>query len=307
MPGPALGGRKAAGGVDRRGFRKLRQRDLLDVRAAAARARRGRARRRRRRCGRVASSISVCGTARRRAESGLSRRATRRSARISWATMASRTERVIADTVSSVVDKGTAPSAGTSRAVLLKPTMPCSAAGMRIEPPVSEPSATPGRTAGHRGGAAGGRPAGCARLCIDAQRRGVGGRTVVRVDAHAREGELRHVGAADDRGAGAAQPGHGRAVGAGRRCTGEQRRAGRRDLAGNVEQVLDRHREARQRAGIGARRDAPVGGLRRGPGDRGRRGQEGALAIRRGSGGDRALDLGGARWRARRGPRAGRQ
>ena len=31
---------------------------------------------------------------------------------------------------------------GTSRAVLLKPTMPYSAAGMRIEPPVSEPSPT---------------------------------------------------------------------------------------------------------------------------------------------------------------------
>ena len=34
-----------------------------------------------------------------------------------------------------------APSIGTSRAVFLKPTRPCSAAGIRIEPPVSEPSA----------------------------------------------------------------------------------------------------------------------------------------------------------------------
>jgi hypothetical protein len=54
--------------------------------------------------------------------------------------MASRTERVVAQTVSSVVDSGRAPSDGTSRAVLLKPTIPLSAAGMRIEPPVSEPS-----------------------------------------------------------------------------------------------------------------------------------------------------------------------
>ncbi len=53
--------------------------------------------------------------------------------------MASRTDRVIAQTVSSVVDRGTVPSHGVSRAVFLKPTMPHSAAGMRIEPPVSEP------------------------------------------------------------------------------------------------------------------------------------------------------------------------
>ncbi len=48
----------------------------------------------------------------------------------------------MAETVSSVVDRGSAPSVGTRRAVLLKPTMPCSAAGIRIEPPVSEPSPT---------------------------------------------------------------------------------------------------------------------------------------------------------------------
>ena len=53
--------------------------------------------------------------------------------------MASRTDRVMAQTVSSVVDSGSAPSRGVSRAVFLKPTMPHSAAGMRIEPPVSEP------------------------------------------------------------------------------------------------------------------------------------------------------------------------
>jgi hypothetical protein len=47
--------------------------------------------------------------------------------------------RVMAQTVSSVDDRGRAPSSGVSRAVFLKPTMPHSAAGMRIEPPVSEP------------------------------------------------------------------------------------------------------------------------------------------------------------------------
>jgi hypothetical protein len=48
---------------------------------------------------------------------------------------------VIAQAVSSVVDSGIQPPVGVNRAVFLKPTSPCSAAGMRIEPPVSEPSA----------------------------------------------------------------------------------------------------------------------------------------------------------------------
>ena len=45
----------------------------------------------------------------------------------------------MAQTVSSVVDSGRAPWVGTRRAVLLKPTMPFRAAGMRMEPPVSLP------------------------------------------------------------------------------------------------------------------------------------------------------------------------
>src|SRR3990167_344502 len=79
------------------------------------------------------------GTARRQADSGAGLRVTRRAARISCANTASRTVRVRAQAVSSVVDSGTAPEVGTSRAVFLKPTMPLRAAGMRIEPPVSEP------------------------------------------------------------------------------------------------------------------------------------------------------------------------
>ena len=46
----------------------------------------------------------------------------------------------MAQAVSRVVDSGTAPRVGTSRAVFLKPTMPFNAAGMRIDPPVSDPS-----------------------------------------------------------------------------------------------------------------------------------------------------------------------
>ncbi|GAO27353.1 hypothetical protein ALISP_7173 [Alicycliphilus sp. B1] len=87
------------------------------------------------------SRNSVRGTARRQAASGAGLRVTRRAARISCATMASRTERVSAHAVSSVVESGTAPSVGTRRAVFLKPTTPLRAAGMRIEPPVSEPRA----------------------------------------------------------------------------------------------------------------------------------------------------------------------
>jgi hypothetical protein len=40
---------------------------------------------------------------------------------------------------SSVSDSGKTPSRGTRRAVGLKPTTPFSAAGIRTEPPVSEP------------------------------------------------------------------------------------------------------------------------------------------------------------------------
>ncbi len=88
------------------------------------------------------SRTTVLGTAKRQAASGRRSSRTLRAASTSCTTTASRTERVIAETVSSVVESGTAPSVGTRRAVPLKPTTPWSAAGMRIEPPVSEPSAT---------------------------------------------------------------------------------------------------------------------------------------------------------------------
>jgi hypothetical protein len=84
----------------------------------------------------------VVGTASRSAGRGAVLRVTRRAASTSCTTMASRTERVMAHTVSSVVDSGSAPCVGTRRAVFLKPTTPLSAAGMRMEPPVSEPRPT---------------------------------------------------------------------------------------------------------------------------------------------------------------------
>jgi hypothetical protein len=85
--------------------------------------------------------------------------------------MASRTERVRAHTVSSVVDRGSAPSVGTSRAVFLKPTMPLSAAGMRIEPPVSEPRPTKAAPVATDTAAPDDDPPGIARLV---QRRSAG-------------------------------------------------------------------------------------------------------------------------------------
>ena len=84
----------------------------------------------------------VAGTASRYDAKGAWLCTTVRTDRISCTSTASRTERVMAQAVSSVVDSGTAPVVGTSRAVFLKPTMPFSAAGIRIEPPVSEPSPT---------------------------------------------------------------------------------------------------------------------------------------------------------------------
>ena len=51
----------------------------------------------------------------------------------------------MAQTVSSERESSKAPVRGTRDWVLLKPTMPHSAAGMRIEPPVSEPSVATAR------------------------------------------------------------------------------------------------------------------------------------------------------------------
>ena len=53
----------------------------------------------------------------------------------------SATLRAIGPIESSVDDSGNAPSSGMRFCVGLKPTMPQNAAGMRVEPPVSEPMA----------------------------------------------------------------------------------------------------------------------------------------------------------------------
>ncbi len=122
---------------------------------------------------------------------------------------ASRTDRVIAETVSSVGDSGTAPSIGTSRAVLLKPTRPCSAAGMRIEPPVSEPSAAQAAPAATEAAPPEVEPPGMRGVGSRPSVAGLASDREVRIEADAGEGELGHVGSADRRRAGAAQSGDG--------------------------------------------------------------------------------------------------
>ena len=145
------------------------ERDLVDRRAGAAQRASGALEGAR--DGRLeASSISVSSAARSASRRAAAGSATRRAASISCSSTASRTERVIAQTVSSVVDSGIAPSVGVSRAVFLKPTRPCSAAGMRIEPPVSEPSAAQAAPVATETAPPRGRAAGNARLSGRARR-----------------------------------------------------------------------------------------------------------------------------------------
>jgi len=54
---------------------------------------------------------------------------------------ASATDRVIGPTVSIDTEQGMRPSIGNVPSVVLRPTVPFQADGVRIEPPVSEPTA----------------------------------------------------------------------------------------------------------------------------------------------------------------------
>src|SRR5262249_20757826 len=83
---------------------------------------------------------------------------------------------------------------------------------------------------------------------------GIAGCAVVRVDADPGEGELGHVGAANDDRARAFQPGDYRGVGFGRWQIVERLGAGEGNLTGNVEKILDRYRNAGERRGDIARR-----------------------------------------------------
>jgi hypothetical protein len=138
VPGIAFGGRKAARGLNASQFGDLAQRDLVDPGTRRAQCCRLRSKAR----ATVGSSPSrntwfvprPAGrpTAALAADDGARRQNLMRKDGIAHL-------RVRAHTVSSVVDRGTAPAVGTRLAVFLKPTMPLRAAGIRIEPPVSEP------------------------------------------------------------------------------------------------------------------------------------------------------------------------
>ncbi len=73
----------------------------------------------------------------------------------------------------------------------------------------------------------------------------------MRVHAEAGIGELGHAGAAEQNEPGLPQPRDRDRIGCGRRLVGQRLRAGGRDLARNVEQVLDRDRDAGEARGRG--------------------------------------------------------
>ena len=80
----------------------------------------------------------------------------------------------------------------------------------------------------------------------------------MRIDADAGEGEFGHVGAADQHRARLLEPRHDRGVAGGGRGIGQGRRSRARDLALDVEQILDRDRQARERRGDVAGGAQPV-------------------------------------------------
>ena len=66
----------------------------------------------------------------------------------------------------------------------------------------------------------------------------------MRVEPEPGEGELGHVGAADDDRACGDEALHHRRIGLGRRRVVERDAAGHGDVAGDIEQILDRDRQA---------------------------------------------------------------
>ena len=87
----------------------------------------------------------------------------------------------------------------------------------------------------------------------------------MRVDADARIGELGEVGPAQHDRARRAQLRDDGGIPAGGRLIGERRRSGRRDFAGDVEQVLHRNRQPGEGRGNHARFSERVARIRLGP------------------------------------------
>ena len=216
--------------------------------------------------GPVPSSMPPVGSASRKAASGRPRSLIGRAASTSCSSTASRTLRVMAQAVSKLNDSGTQPSVEVRACVFLNPTSPCSAAGTRIEPRVSEPSAAQAAPQATDDRAARGRTAGNARRGVQRQCAGIRGRAVVRIDADAGEGELGQVRMADQCGAGGAQARNGGTIGDRGHRIGHRFRCCRGGCAGHVEQVLDRHRQSPQRRDRRASAALGIDGRGRGTG-----------------------------------------
>jgi hypothetical protein len=107
-------------------------------------------------------------------------------------------------------------------------------------------------------------------------------RAVVRVQAEPGEREFAHVRATDDHGARASQAGDHERVGLRRRRVGEHAGTGARHLAFDVEEVLHRHWNARERREHGTRAAERVVGVRGGAGGVGIDVQEDGGTLARG-------------------------
>ena len=259
VPGPALGGREAAGGVDRGDLGERRAaRSPRSARRPPRSARRLRSKARGDGRHRAPSSISV----RRHREAPARAAAAPASAHARGrpapraAATASRTERVIAQTVSSVgrqrhgaVGRRQPRRVLEADQALQRGRDADRAAGVGAE-------RGPGGAGGDRDRAARGRAAReCAASASSAARRRVGGRAVVRVDADAGERELATCwcgrSAPRRRGAGARRRGSRARPAARRAATAEPAVVG---SPCDVEQVLDRDRQAGERPGSARRR-----------------------------------------------------
>jgi hypothetical protein len=108
----------------------------------------------------------------------------------------------------------------------------------------------------------------------------------MRIGTDAGKREFGHIGFGDDHRAGGTQPLHRDGVGrGGRRLFGEDLRAGAGRLTRDIEQILDAHKRAVERAEAGAARGADIGRIGRGAGVVGidREASPRALAVRIGN------------------------
>jgi hypothetical protein len=153
----------------------------------------------------------------------------------------------------SVVDSGVTPPRGMRFWVGLNPTMPQSAAGIRIEPPVSVPIATTAPPSLTDTAAPDEDPPGN-QLPIVRISRGA----VMRIDADAGEDKLGHIRAADQDGAGRAKARNDWRVTLRRRAVVQSLRSGQDSLARYVEEVLQGNRQSGEWGGDGPGLAQPI-------------------------------------------------